>query len=248
MRIFLWALATCAVIVAGCVQLAFMSLYGDLAQAPGFARVLSPAIGEALLRPLASANAPAPWRAAYARAILHRGDVAHARAIVDTLAPSADRFELAGAIAERNGDMAAAARAYLEARDIEHAQALVDALERQGHLDAAAALEAGLAAHSMGAVDQENHARVLWRLGQFTQMQAVTLPPAAARKKSRESLQLYDEALALAPSDETFLLAAGQQALTLGDRAAATVYYQRALDAVPNSADARRGLKRARLP
>jgi len=248
MRIFLWALAACAVLVAGCIQLAFMSLYGDLAQPPAIALILSPAIGEAMLRPFASASAPAPLRAAYARAILHRGDVAHARAILGTLAPSADRSELAGAIAERNGDTATAARAYLEARDIEHAQALVDALERQGHLDAATALEADLVAHSMGAVDQENHARVLWRLGQFTQMQAVSLAGAAARSKSRESLRFYDEALVLAPSDETFLLAAGQQALTLGDRAAAAGYYQRALDAVPNSADARRGLERARVP
>jgi tetratricopeptide (TPR) repeat protein len=248
MRILLTALVTCAVVVAACVQLAFMSLYGDLAQPPALARVIPPALGAVLLRPLASGGAPASWRAAYARAILHRGDIAGARAIVGTLAPSADRSELAGAIAERSGAPTAAARAYLEARDVEHAQALVDALERAGRLDAATALEADLAAHSTGAVDEENHARVLWRLGQFTEMQALRLPPAAARQKARESLRLYDEALALAPSDETFLLAAGQQALTLGDHIAAAGYYQRALDAVPNSADARRGLERARLP
>jgi tetratricopeptide (TPR) repeat protein len=247
-RIILTVLAACAVVLAGCVQLASTALFGDLAPAPAFPRIVSPAIGFAIARPLANPHAPALLRAAYARALLHRDDVTGADAIVQALPATAERFELAGAIAQRRGDFSSAAQAYLAARDVEHAQSLVDALERSGRLDAAIALETDLVAHSTGAVDAENHAVTLWRLGQLTQARAVQQPPARARQLSRDALHYYDEALALAPSDETFLLAAGQQAFTLGDRASALTYYQRALDAVPNSVDARRGLERARLP
>jgi len=248
MRIVLIGFAVCAVLVAACVQLASTAFFGDLAAAPAFPRIVSPAVGFTLARPLADPRAPAALRAAYARGLLHRGDVAGAQAIVETLPPIADRFELAGAIAERRADFSAAARAYLAARDVEHAQSLADALERKGQLHAAIALETELVAHSTGAVDAENRAVTLWRLGQLTQARAAQQPSARSRHDSREALRYYDEALALAPSDETFLLAAGQQALTLGDRAAAAAYYERALEAVPNSDDARRGLERARLP
>lgn len=248
MRILVIALAACCVLAAGCVQLAGMALYGDMAQAPSVPGLLPVGLGIAIAQPLANPHAPALLRAAYARAILHRGDLAGAATIVQTLPPSADRSEIEGTIAEQRGDLRTAANAYLAARDVEHAQSLVDALEQRGHADEARTLEADLVANSTGSVDQENHARTLWRLGQLTQVYATTLSGAAARAQSRASLRLYDEALALAPSDETFLLAAGQQALTLGDRAAAATYYQRALDAVPNSADARHGLERARLP
>ena len=48
----------------------------------------------------------------------------------------------------------------------------------------------------------------------------------------------YERALALAPNEETYLLAAGYQSLVNGDTASAARLYARAAAVVPNSADA----------
>jgi tetratricopeptide (TPR) repeat protein len=86
-------------------------------------------------------------------------------------------------------------------------------------------------------------------LGQIVQeraaAQSTATRDAERRALERRALDWYERALTLAPNEETYLLAAGQQALTLGDKAAARGYYLRALEAVPNSADARAGLQRA---
>ncbi|MFN2462017.1 MAG: hypothetical protein ABR591_15270 [Candidatus Velthaea sp.] len=245
MRAVTIALAVAA-ILAGGMQLAATAFYGDLAQPPAVPRLVPPALGIALARPLGELPFPAVVRAAYARALLHRGDAAGAQRIIDRLPPIADRFEVAGMIAEQRGDFDGAAQEYLQARDVEHAQALADELDRAGRLDDALTLQRALVERSTGLVDAENHARALWRLGQLLQERAASASAAARRPLERESMRAYDAALALAPSDETFLLAAGQQSLTLGDRTAAERYYRRALDAVPNSADAKRGLERLR--
>jgi tetratricopeptide (TPR) repeat protein len=81
----------------------------------------------------------------------------------------------------------------------------------------------------------------LWRRGQLEEAAAVAQPAARAARET-SALRFYERALALAPNEETYLLAAGRQALTLGDRMRARAYYRRALDAVPGSADARAGL------
>src|SRR5476649_885168 len=116
MRILLGALAACCFLVAVCVQLAAMALYGDMAQAPSVPGLLPIGLGIAIAQPLADSHAPPGLRAAYARAILHRGDLAGAAAIVLTLPPSADRSEIEGTIAEGRGDLTTAANAYLAAR------------------------------------------------------------------------------------------------------------------------------------
>ena len=123
---------------------------------------------------------------------------------------------------------------------------MIDADAAAGRFAQAARLEDHLTDVLGGAADAGVRARALWRSGQLAQAEATTVA-SDPRPLERRSLAYYERALALAPNEETYLLAAGQQALTLGDRAAAERYYARALDAVPNSADARAGLVRARL-
>jgi tetratricopeptide (TPR) repeat protein len=240
-------IAGCGVValLLGCVQLAAMSLYGDLAQAPAIPLLIAPAVGIALGRPAASARAPAALRIAYAQALLHRGATAEAAALVENLPDGPDAADLRGQLAERHGDPGSALTWYARARDFERAQRLIDVRESAGDLEQARRLESELVDVLGGYADAGVRARALWRLGQITQEQAV-LDHVDPHVLELRALSWYERALALAPNEETYLLAAGQQALTIGDKPAAARYYRRALEAVPNSADARAGLARAR--
>jgi tetratricopeptide (TPR) repeat protein len=245
MRAVLMIGGGCAALVLGSVQFASMAIYGDLARAPAVPALLTPAAGLALGRPLESPRAPAALRIAYARAVLHRGDVATAAAIVATLGDGPEVADLRGQLAQARDDPSAALPWYARARDFERAQRLIDGIDAAGNVWEAARLEARLVDVLGGAADDGVRARALWRWGQISQEQAAR-GPGAGGVAALHALELYQRALQLAPNDETYLLAAGQQALTVGDKAAAAGYYSRALEAVPNSADARAGLNRAR--
>ncbi len=222
-----------------------MSLYGDLANPPAIPALLPPALGIALGRPLRSAKLPPALRSAYARALLHRGDTAAAAAIVERLPDGADAADLRGQLAEGESEPARALRWYVRAHDFERAQRLIDLSDTPRRLGHAQALEAELVAALAGESDAGVRARALWRQGQITN-EAAAADPANAATLQRRALSLYERALALAPNEETYLLAAGRQALNLGDKAAAAAFYGRALEAVPDSADAQAGLVQAR--
>ena len=223
-----------------------MAFYGDLAQRPSVPALVPPAVGVALAGPLGAPYMPAVLRTAYAAALLHRGDRA-AAAIIAGLPDNADTADLRGQVAELAGDPQAALAAYARAGDFERAQRLIDASANAGRIADAARLERVLVDALTGAGQVAVRAVALWRLGQITQAQSQTLRDAARRiMLERASLGFYERALMLAPNEETYLLAAGEQALTLGNRAAAAGFYSRALAAVPDSADARAGLIRAR--
>ncbi|GAC1427202.1 MAG: hypothetical protein NVSMB5_21960 [Candidatus Velthaea sp.] len=249
MRIAFALPALLVLLVGGCVQVAATSFYGDLAQAPALPALVPPAVGRALAAPLAAPGMPAPLRAAYARALAHRGDDAAAAAIVSTLPEGADREEIAGTLALHRHDERAAVSAFIAAGDAEQAQAIIDAIDARGATVDATELERALSEAAKLRGNLEIRAMTLWRLGQLQQTQAYTARSAAARTRfAHVALDSYRAALELAPNDETFLLSAGNQALTLGDRRAARAYYQRAIDVVPNSVDARAGLARAARP
>jgi len=236
------ALGLVVVAVAALVQVTSMAFYGDLAVAGSLPSHLPPGAGLALAQAAHLETGPAPVRAALAGALIHRGRLDAAARIVANLPPGTGSAELRGRLAEARGDGSAALDGFIAAGDVEHAQTLVDRLERTGALPAAIAAQDHLiAALGDGSGHTEVLAIALWRRGQLEEDAAVHgARPRGAHE--RAALAFYDRALALAPRDETFLLAAGRQALVLGDRAGAHTYYQRALDAVPNSVDARDGL------
>ena len=233
------------VVLLGLIQSASMALYGDLARWPAVPALLPPALGEKLARPLRARWAPPALRAAYAQALLHRGNAGAASAIVATLPDLPAVADLRGQLAELVPDSPAALAAYVRAGDFERAQRLIDIRVAAGDNVAAAGLERELVDALSGTGRAPVRARALWRLGQITQVRS-TADPERRTALARESLGYYEQALTIAPNEETYLLAAGQQALTLGYKSAATRYYQRALEAVPDSADARAGLVRAR--
>jgi tetratricopeptide (TPR) repeat protein len=219
-------------IVFGAVQVESMALYGDLAQAPALPALVPPGWGRVFDDELRSTRVPSGVRAAYAKALLHRGDVAGATTIVGGLPPGREADDLRGQLAALVGRSGDAFAAFARAGDFERAQALIDA-----RADTAEAVrgEAALVAALDGPGEEAVRARALWRLD-----------PAERMRLERAALDEYDRALALAPNEETYLLAAGEQALTIGARARALGYYERALTVVPASADARAGLQRAR--
>ncbi|MGD0475644.1 MAG: hypothetical protein ABSB70_20855 [Candidatus Velthaea sp.] len=245
MRAALIACALALVVLLGLVQVTSMAFYGDLARPPALPALVSPALGRQLARPLRSSQAPALLRVAYAQALLHRGDTAAAESIVARLPAEPGTADLRGQLAQARGDSAAALPFYVAARDYERAQGLIDSYESAGRYAQAGQLEVTLISALGADADAGIRARALWRLGQITQEEA-TAAGSGADALARRALQLYEQALLLAPNEETYLLAAGQQALTLGDKAAAAAFYRRALAAVPNSADARAGLERTR--
>jgi len=252
MRAALIVCAAALAVVLGGVQFASMALYGDLAQPYAVPALLAPTVGGLLARPLHSPHAPVFLRVAYAQALVHRGDLAAAQEVVAQLPASSRVADLRGQLAEGGGDAAAAVEWYARARDFERAQRLIDLSAAAAGVGGAEQLEARLVAALGDDADAGVRARAFWRLGQLTQARAaaaLTASPMPGRLAlERRALGWYDRALALAPNEETYLLAAGEQALTLGDKAAARGYYVRALDAVPNSAEARAGLQRATAP
>ncbi|MBV8601610.1 MAG: hypothetical protein JO359_08625 [Candidatus Eremiobacteraeota bacterium] len=111
----------------------------------------------------------------------------------------------------------------------------------RGARDAQAALVARLEREG---ANREVLADALWRLGRLD-AEVGYREPARRRPEWRAALDDYNRALELVPLSVTILLAAGNQALLNGDRAAAADYFRRALANDPSSEAARDGLHRA---
>ncbi|GAC1571432.1 MAG: hypothetical protein NVS3B7_01540 [Candidatus Elarobacter sp.] len=216
------------------VQLASTAAYGDLAVRPSLP-VLLHARAPGLLRPLLGGTS------ARAAASVHNGDLTTARALVATLPDDATTADLRGRIAEAEGRRDAAVEHYVRAGDVVRAQALIDGLAQT---DPARALHdqellvAGLRGDARAA---EVTGQAWWRLGE---LQALAGYRDAARRTRwwHDAQTSYERALAYAPNEETYLLAAGYQSLANGDVEASSRRYARAVQVVPNSAAAYAGL------
>src|ERR1700681_4767904 len=202
----------------GAVQLAWSAAYGDLAVRPSLPAALHDRV-PGLFRPLLGGAR------ARAEAAVHDGDLATAERLAATLPNDAESADVRGRIAEARGDRDTALQQYVRAGDVVRAQALIDAL----------------AAHQDDAGAGEVRGEAWWRLGQL-QAAAGYRNPAQRAKYWRKAETSYERALALAPNEETYLLAAGFQSLANGDVGASARWYAHAADVVPNSADAFAGL------
>ena len=131
------------------------------------------------------------------------------------------------------------------AADVLNDNARVEQLDKAGDYRAADALQRSLVArleHEGG--DRTALADALWKLGQLD-AETGYVEKSQRKEQWQQALQDYQQALQLEPLNETYLLAAGNQALLNGDRAEALQFFNRALAADPGSADAREGLHRA---
>ncbi|MDB5073716.1 MAG: hypothetical protein JWM87_4827 [Candidatus Eremiobacteraeota bacterium] len=230
-------LVLAAVLVAawlGTVQLASSAAYGDLAVRPSFPAALHERAPN-LLRPLLG---DARARAA---AAIHNGDLATAEHLIAALPDDPETADLRGRIAEARGDRDAAVTSYVRAGDVVRAQSLIDALAQRDPARALADQERLVAALHDDQSAGEVTGQAWWRLGE---LQAAAGYGNSARRQTywRAAQASYERALALAPNEETYLLAAGYQSLANGDAPASERFYKHAADVVPNSADAYAGL------
>jgi tetratricopeptide (TPR) repeat protein len=231
----LLALATLVVAaVLALVQLASSAAYGDLATRPSLPAALH-ALDPGLLRPFLGGTL------AQAQAALHLGDLGRAATFVQALPAGGDRDDLQARIAAARGDRDGALAAYVRAGDVVRAQALIDALASGDARRAVAAERALLARLDDDPNAAEVTGQAWWRLGQLQALVGYQRP-AEKSASWRDAEASYERALAYAPNEETYLLAAGYQSLANGDAAAAQRWYARAAQVVPDSADAYAGL------
>jgi tetratricopeptide (TPR) repeat protein len=226
--------ALAVAVALGAVQLASSAAYGDLADRPSVPAALH-AAAPGLLRPLLGGPR------AQAAAALHDGDLATAGRLIAALPAGPGAAELRGQLAQAQGDRASALAAYVAAGDVVRAQDLIDTVAAD---DPAAALpdqQRLVARLGTGVVDADGTGQAWWRLGQLQAESGYRHPEQRAEAWRAAELS-YERALAFAPNEETYLLAAGYQSLANGDVAAASRFYRRAAEVVPDSADAYGGL------
>ena len=174
---------------------------------------------------------------------MHDGDLDEAQRLLASLPEDATTLDLRGQLAEARGDRDGALEYYVRAGDVVRGQRLIDALASGDRVRALAAQQKLIAV----LVDDPNAAEVTseawWRLGQLQAAEGYHATGRLGRAKYwREAEESYERALALAPNEETYLLAAGYQSLANGDVVSARRFYSHAVAVVPNSADAFAGL------
>lgn len=233
-RIAVVLVAVAVAAALGAVQLASSAAYGDLAARASLPAALH-AADPGLLRPVLGG------RAARAAAALHDGDVATAERLTAPLPDDATTADLRGQIAQARGDRNAAIAAYVRAGDVVRAQGLIDAVAAADPARALADQRALVAALQDDPRASEVTGQAWWRLGQL-QAAAAERDPTRRAALGREAESSYERALALAPNEETYLLAAGYQSLANGDVTSSARWYAHAAEVVPNSADAFAGL------
>lgn len=251
MRAFALALALVVVLAAAGVQAASSALYGSLA-VPGSlpARIA----GDWPLRVAERLGLDriGTVRFALARAAVFRGDDADAQRLLaglgnaDPASPVtlADVADLRGRLAQHDGDAPNALRWFTVAGDFAAARGTIDALAVRDPSAAYAVIRAFDERLGRGSPTPEVEADLVWREGQIAA--AIGLGnPAQAEHYYRLALDAYRRALALAPNEETYLLAFGYQSLVLADPRGARDAYATAARVVPDSVDAFVGLAAA---
>jgi tetratricopeptide (TPR) repeat protein len=246
MRALAIVLSAVVVVAAAGIQLATSALYGALA-VPGSlpARIA----GDWPLRVAEGTGLDRiePLRLALARAAVFRGDGADARRLLAGLAETADPASVAdlrGRLAQHDGDAANALRWFTVAGDFVAAREAIDALAARDPVAAYAVIRAFDDRLGRGSPAPEVVADLVWREGQIAAAIAYT-EPARAASYNRLALDAYRRALALAPNEETYLLAFAYQSLVLADARAAHDAYAAAARVVPDSVDAFVGLAAA---
>lgn len=186
--------------------------------------------------------APAPYVAAMlATAALDRNDLQLAQSYARRLPDSAARAELLGRIARARGNQAEAYRHFVDANDVFAIRGEVNRLAAHD-LPGAYELELRLKDRlERAATHPDALADAYWRLGRLTTQRGY-MDPAHRRAWFEEGMRDYEAAVKLAPLAERYLIAAGSQALNLDEPARARVFFKRAIDGNPASADAYAGL------
>ncbi len=209
------------------------------AAAGSLARDVSPALGGWVDDGLAPFY-PRPLRVGLARRAIDAAEPNRAERWIATIPAGAEHWALAGRLATLRGEPARAAHDFLEADDSLGLERAVDSLARAGDLDGAVAIEReAIARLGERRTQPDALAEAYWQLGV---LEAARSTRSKRRAEAQASLAAYRHAVALGPYSLKYLLAAGYQALTLGEPAVATGFFERARAAQPESAEAFAGL------
>jgi tetratricopeptide (TPR) repeat protein len=186
--------------------------------------------------------APAPYVAAMlATAALDRNDLPLAQSYAQRLPESPARAELLGRVAQARGDRVQAYLYFVAANDVFAIRREVNRLAARDPMGAYA-LESRLTNRlERTATHPDALADAYWGLGRLA-TQLGYLEPAHRRAWFEEGMRDYDAAVKLAPLAGRYLIAAGSQELNLDQPARAHVFFKRAIDGNPASADAYAGL------
>ena len=245
MRILAAVVLACLCIALGAVQ-ALSSIALRAAAQPGAWSGFVPAELSARVDRLGPAvPLPPELHLVLAREALARGDVSLAERDAAGLPASRDRLVLEGGIAEARGDSNAAVRAYLQADDLSGLEHHIDELVTAGRVVEAVALERVLIARLAADRTQVDAlAQAYFDLGRSEETRAYQIPVGQSERHAHEVAagDAYAHALALAPLEERYLLAFGNQQLNLADLPAAERTFERARDVDPTSAEPLAGL------
>lgn len=186
----------------------------------------------------------ASLRLLLARRALAEHDEAVAKRLVAQLPPTRDRWQLEAQLAEVRGDHGAAVAGYLRARDLIGLEREESRIAASGHTREAVLLQRQIVkALESDPTQPDALAEAWWRLGLAEQLDGYMHYPINSRRSwALRAMRAYEQACALAPLSERYLVAAGNQEINLNDDADAEHYFERARDVDPTSAQAWVGL------
>jgi tetratricopeptide (TPR) repeat protein len=222
----------------GAVQaVSSLALRGD-ARPPSWVLLVPPALAARVDALDPALPMPQVLRLVLARRALADGRADATQAYLARLAPSPDRAELAGRLAEQRGDLATAMRDYVDAGALDEIARRVDALRAASRFDEAFRLEqATLARIAQDPTQSGALPEAYYRLGLIQQSLAYQQPPDGAERERLQVLALhdYERALESAPFEERYLIAAANGAINVGDLDQAQSYFERAHELDPRS-------------
>jgi tetratricopeptide (TPR) repeat protein len=218
-------------LVLGTVQLGSDAVFARAGERVSLPAHLHPHLGVSIYRAVARI-AQAPYvDGMLARAALDRGDLVQAQRYAQQLPSSGNRDDLLGFVAQARGDDRAALQYFVRAGDIEAIDSAVDRLQ---YRDPAYAyrLESGLKQRlQQSGTHPDAVAEAYWQLGRLAWMQS----------QRNLAMQNYEQAIALSPLSEKFLLSGGFSAYEMHEYPLAQRYFQRVLGVNPASPDAYAG-------
>jgi hypothetical protein len=249
-RLILGAVGALAVVILGALQVTAAVALHAQAVAPSLAHGVPEAIVGAVASLEPHVYEPEALRRVLGADALARGDLARAARFAQSLGTGADRSALEGAIAQARGDDNAAIADYLAAGDLVRLEDFIDAIAARGDYARAETLQStAIATLQATGAQSDTLAEAYYRDARLLQAHAYALgatTPAGVAYEVR-SQDAYTRASALAPLEERYLIALGNQDLNLGqlDAARATFGHLRDLD--PSSVEALTGLADASI-
>jgi tetratricopeptide (TPR) repeat protein len=238
------AIAFFALLSFGAIQVASDSLYSRAAARGTIPTRITQRYGLAVYHVLDRIAPAAYVESTLAESALSAGDLDAAQRYALRLPASPVRDELFGQIARQHGELVLSLEYFVAAPDVD---AVAAAAQVRAARNPAQAYELEHVLVNRLALLQTHPdalAEALWQLGLLANRTAWIQTPGSAKQQMwlHRALHHFEEAVALSPLSQRYVIAAANQADLLGDRARAAELFRKATEIDPNSADAIAGL------